>query len=109
MRHAGTPWLAKAVDAAVVAYAFSPIDLVPDFIPVLGLVDDLLLVPLGVWLVLHLVPRDVMEECREKAAAWEREGRSRPCSYAGAAVIVLLWLATAWLAASWLPDRWSAR
>jgi len=74
-----TPLYAKALAALVVAYALSPIDLIPDFIPVLGYLDDLLLLPLGIWLTLRMIPREVILECRERAAAVtlgrSREGR----------------------------------
>jgi uncharacterized membrane protein YkvA (DUF1232 family) len=69
VRDPRVPWYVKALAAAVVGYALSPLDLIPDFIPVLGYVDDLLIVPLGVALVLRLMPRDVMAECRERAQA----------------------------------------
>ena len=67
MRHPQTPWYAKAVGGATLLYALSPIDLIPDFIPVIGHLDDLLLVPLGLWLTISLVPAPVWKECREKA------------------------------------------
>jgi uncharacterized membrane protein YkvA (DUF1232 family) len=97
-RHPRTPWHAKALALAVAAYALSPIDLIPDFIPVLGYLDDLLIVPLGILAVTKLVPADVLAECR---AAAEAAGQ-RPRSLAGAAVIVVLWLAAAGLLAWWL-------
>jgi uncharacterized membrane protein YkvA (DUF1232 family) len=87
-----TPWLARALAGFVAAYALSPIDLIPDFIPVLGLLDDLLIVPAGIWLVLRAVPPALMDEYRAQAAA-----RARPRSRAAAAVIVALWLAAAGL------------
>ncbi len=91
-----TPWYAKAVAAAVTAYVFSPVDLIPDFIPVLGLVDDLVIVPLGIVLALRLVPADVMAEHRATANL----AGARPVSRVAAAVIVLAWIggvaATAW-------------
>jgi uncharacterized membrane protein YkvA (DUF1232 family) len=62
-----TPWYAKLLAAAVIAYAVSPIDLIPDFIPVLGVLDDLIIVPLGIALSLKMIPQEVMTECREKA------------------------------------------
>jgi len=67
-RHPRTPWYAKVLAAGVVAYAFSPIDLIPDFIPVLGYLDDLLIVPAGIALAIKLVPSDVLAECRALAA-----------------------------------------
>src|SRR5512135_3770706 len=85
-----TPWYARAFAALVVAYAFSPIDLIPDFIPVLGYLDDLVLVPLGVWLALKLVPPPVMADCRARAEAGLGEGKSRFKFMA--AVIIALWL-----------------
>ena len=68
-RHPRTPWYAKALIGGVVAYALSPIDLIPDFIPVLGYLDDLVLVPLGIVAAVKLVPPDVMAECRARAQA----------------------------------------
>ena len=85
-----TPLAAKLVAGAVAAYALSPIDLIPDFIPVLGYLDDLLLVPAGIWLVIRLVPGELLAEFRAAAMA-----RERPRSLAGAAAIAALWLAVA--------------
>ena len=106
-RHPRTPRLAKVLAVAVVAYALSPIDLIPDFIPVLGYLDDLLIVPLGIWLVLKLVPGDVMAECRAEADLRMEEWRSAPKSRLAAAVIGFLWLAALalllWLAWRWWP------
>jgi uncharacterized membrane protein YkvA (DUF1232 family) len=84
------PWYAKAVAACVVAYACSPIDLIPDFIPVLGYLDDLILVPLGIALAIRLIPPAVLEEHRATAAA---QAAQRPLSRVGAAIIIGLWLA----------------
>ena len=89
------PWPAKVLALAVAAYALSPIDLIPDFIPVLGYLDDLLLVPLGIFAVVRMIPASLMAEFREKAAA--RTGRPR--SIAGAAVVVVIWLLIAWVIA----------
>src|SRR4051812_41995266 len=83
------PWYVKAVAAAVAAYALSPIDLIPDFVPVLGYLDDLLIVPLGIWLAVRLVPPALMAEFRVAAAAMAR----RPMSRTGLAIIVAVWLA----------------
>jgi uncharacterized membrane protein YkvA (DUF1232 family) len=90
------PWYARVVAACVVAYAFSPIDLIPDPIPILGYLDDLVIVPLGMALALRLIPPVVMAECRERARAGLEGGR--PVSWIAATVIVLIWLALAALA-----------
>ena len=87
-----TPWRARALAGFVAAYALSPIDLIPDFIPVLGWLDDLLVVPAGIWLALRLVPPGLMAEFREQAAA-----QVRPRSRIAALIIVALWLAAAGL------------
>lgn len=84
------PWHAKAVAGAVAAYALSPIDLIPDFIPVLGYLDDLIIVPAGIWLALRLVPPPLMAELRAEA-----DRRAKPTSKVAAAVIVAVWLAVA--------------
>lgn len=91
-----TPLAAKLVAAAVAAYALSPIDLIPDVIPVLGLLDDLLIVPLGILLAIRLIPPPLMQKFRQKASQ-----TPRPESRAGAAVIVALWAAAA-IALLWL-------
>ncbi len=83
-----TPWVARIFAAMVVAYAFSPIDLIPDFIPVLGYLDDLILVPLGIMLALRLIPPAVMEDCRVQAQA----AQDKPVSRAAAIVIVAVWV-----------------
>ena len=93
-RHPRVPILAKLVAALVAAYAFSPIDLIPDFIPVLGLLDDLLIVPAGVWLALRLIPPALKDALREEAATLA----ARPVSRAGLAMVVAIWLALAFLA-----------
>jgi uncharacterized membrane protein YkvA (DUF1232 family) len=87
------PWYARAFAALVVAYAFSPIDLIPDFIPVLGYLDDLVLVPLGIALALRMIPPAVMAECREKAR--EAMALGKPANWAVAAAIIVIWLALA--------------
>ena len=92
------PWYAKLSAALVVGYAFSPIDLIPDAIPVLGYLDDLILVPLGVALAVRMIPEDVLSESRQKAREMVERGE-RPVSRAAAAVIVVLWLALAVLGA----------
>jgi uncharacterized membrane protein YkvA (DUF1232 family) len=98
VRDPRVPWYAKAVGVCVVAYALSPIDLIPDFIPVLGLLDDLVLVPLGLLLVIRLIPPDILAEHRIAAAAIAE----RPVSRAGAAAIVAVWILAAALLAALL-------
>jgi uncharacterized membrane protein YkvA (DUF1232 family) len=92
------PWYAKLFAALVVGYAFSPIDLIPDPIPVLGYLDDLILVPLGVALAVRMIPEDVLSESRQKAREMVERGE-KPVSRAAAAVIVVLWLVLAVLGA----------
>jgi uncharacterized membrane protein YkvA (DUF1232 family) len=93
-----TPWYAKAFALAIAAYALSPIDLIPDFIPVLGYLDELVLLPLAILLAVRLVPPAVMAEHRAAAA----QAASRPVSRAGAAVVVALWVGAAALLLWWL-------
>ena len=89
-RDVRVPWYAKFLAVCVVGYAFSPIDLIPDYIPVLGYVDDLVLVPLGIALVLKMIPEEVMAECREKAQTIMAQGK--PTNWVAASVIVAVWL-----------------
>ena len=96
------PWYAKVLAVIVVGYAISPIDLIPDFIPVVGYLDDVILVPLGILLVIRLIPPEIMAEHRDLAAATQE----RPVSYAAGAVIGCMWLAAA-VALAWLAyDYW---
>ncbi len=94
-----TPWYAKLLVAGVVAYALSPIDLIPDFVPVLGYLDDLVLVPLGIAVAIKLIPPHVLAECRARARDTLRNGR--PVSWVAGAVIIVIWLALAALAIIW--------
>ena len=94
-----TPWYAKALVGMVVAYALSPIDLIPDFIPVLGLLDDLLLLPAGIALAIRMIPRDVLADAREQARAHAESGA--PTSRTAAVVIVGVWLVVLLLAIRW--------
>ena len=91
VRRPDVPWYAKAVAVAVVAYALSPIDLIPDFIPVFGYLDDLVLLPLGIALAARFVPRNVLEECR--AQARRRIAEKGPKNWTAATIVVLIWLA----------------
>jgi len=91
VREPRVPWYAKVLAGCVIAYALSPIDLIPDPIPVLGYLDDLVLIPLGVLAVRHMIPDHVMTECRFKAQALTK----KPTNWIVAAIIVLIWLALA--------------
>lgn len=104
-KHPRTPWYAKALGVFVVAYALSPIDLIPDFIPVLGYVDDVLLLPVLIWLTIKLLPADVVAECRLRADEWMREKGAKPRSRLGAILIVTIWMSFG--VAAWL--WWGAR
>ncbi len=95
-----TPWYARLFAAGVVGYAFSPIDLIPDPIPVLGYLDDLLLIPLGVMLALKMIPPAVMTECREKAQIAMSQGK--PTNWFAAGVIIAIWLLLATLTITFL-------
>ncbi len=94
------PWYARLLAAAVVAYAFSPIDLIPDVIPVIGYLDDLILVPLGIALVIKMIPPHVLAECREKAATAMAEGI--PTNWVAAIIVVCLWFLLGIAAVLWL-------
>jgi uncharacterized membrane protein YkvA (DUF1232 family) len=96
-----TPWYAKALAALIAAYALSPIDLIPDFIPILGYVDELILLPLAIKLAVILVPAPLMVEFRAEAMRREHQPQSR----AGAAIVVTLWAATAALLLWWFWPR----
>lgn len=90
MKHPRTPWYAKATGALTLLYALSPIDLIPDFIPVIGYLDDFVLVPAGLWLTIKLVPKEVWAECEAEAARQALE--KPPKDWRGAVLIVCLWM-----------------
>jgi uncharacterized membrane protein YkvA (DUF1232 family) len=100
-----TPLSAKILAAVVVAYAFSPIDLIPDFIPVLGYLDDLILVPLGVYFTIRLIPPAVLANARREADVWLAQRQATPRSYGAAGVVVLLWVAVAYWAWTVVRER----
>ncbi len=89
-RHPKTPWYAKVFAALVIGYALSPIDLIPDFIPVIGYIDDLIIIPAGVSILIKMIPREVLEECRGKARTQPIDKKRN--NWAVAVVIVLIWL-----------------
>ena len=101
-----TPWHARLFAVFVVGYALSPIDLVPDFVPVLGYLDDLILVPLGLALALKMIPRTVLDECREKAKLELDQGKSS--GWQAGALVILTWLLLG-LVAVVLVVRWVGR
>lgn len=96
-----TPWYAKALALAVAGYALSPVDLIPDFIPVVGYLDDVILVPAGIWLVIRLIPADVLAEHRALADA----ASSRPVNRTATAAIVAIWIVAACTVA-WLSRHY---
>ena len=95
------PWPAKVLAICIAAYALSPIDLIPDFIPVLGYLDDAILLPLGILLVVRMIPPDIMAEHRAAAQI----AQARPQSLAGALAIIAIWIALS-AGAGWLTYRW---
>ncbi|HEY7834942.1 MAG TPA: DUF1232 domain-containing protein, partial [Ktedonobacterales bacterium] len=101
-----TPWYARAVAVCVAAYAFSPLDLIPDFIPVLGLLDDLVLLPLGIALAIRLIPPPVLADCRARAE--QRLTERRPVNWFVVGLIVAVWVSVAALGV-WLALRSFAR
>lgn len=98
------PWYAKAIAVFIVAYALSPIDLIPDFIPVIGYLDELILLPGAVWLALKLMPREVLLDARARAQAWMEAHKPKPRNWIAAGVIIALWMLALW--AIWI---WAVR
>jgi len=94
------PWYARVLAVMVVAYAFSPIDLIPDPIPVLGYLDDLILIPFGIALVIKLIPTEVLQDCREKAALTMQAGK--PKNWVAGGIIILIWVSMFALAVYYL-------
>ncbi len=95
-RHPRTPWYAKVLAALIIGYALSPIDLIPDFIPVVGYLDDLIIIPAGIALLIKIIPEDVLQECRSKA---QSDSLKRKHWVAGV-IIILIWLAVLYLVLS---------
>lgn len=87
-----TPWYAKALAALVLGYVLSPIDLIPDFIPVLGLIDDIILIPAGLWLLCKIIPEDVMADAKDRARIMEARGERAPINWCGALVVIAMWV-----------------
>jgi len=91
-----TPWYARVLTMLIVAYALSPIDLIPDFIPVLGYLDELILMPIGICLVMKLVPAEALADARAKARSWVESRQPKPRNWVAAAVIALVWVLLLW-------------
>jgi len=90
------PWYVKIIITLVVGYAFSPIDLIPDFIPIVGYLDDLIIVPLGIWLAINLLPKDILDECKIQANEDLKSGKEKNW-FAGIFIIVIWILITVWI------------
>ena len=92
LKHPSVSGWAKVIAFVAVAYALSPIDLIPDFIPVLGYLDDLIIVPVLVWLALKLIPTDLMNQARDQAVEWINSNQSKPKSYVGLLIVLVIWM-----------------
>lgn len=99
------PWYAKLLALCIVAYALSPIDLIPDFIPVLGYLDDLILVPLGIYFLLKMIPPEVLAECREKARSAATTKTS--ARWLAAAVVIATWIILGLMAVWLMTGLWT--
>ncbi|PJF04096.1 YkvA family protein [Acinetobacter seifertii] len=97
-RHPQMPWLPKVIAVVAVAYAFSPIDLIPDFIPILGFVDDALILPILIWLALRFTPEQVIFDAEQQANEWLEEHEKAPRNYLVAVLIILIWITLAVMA-----------
>ena len=97
IKHPLTPWHARDFAAVLTAYALSPIDLIPDFIPILGYLDDLIIVPVGVWLLLQMVSTQVLADSRAQADEWFLQGKQKPLSFFGLAIILAVWCFAVWV------------
>jgi uncharacterized membrane protein YkvA (DUF1232 family) len=95
-RHPDTPLLAKALAVLVAGYAFSPIDLIPDFVPLVGYLDEFVLLPGAIYVIFKLIPQPVLDDCQARADQFLREHKHTPRNYLAALVIVLLWAGVLW-------------
>jgi len=102
-----TPWYVKLLVASIVAYAFSPIDLIPDFVPILGYLDDLILLPLGIALAIRLIPDLVLNDCRTRAA--ESIKNEKPVNWIAGAVIIMIWLLLAAVCILWIDQAFMSQ
>ena len=101
-----TPWLPKIISMLAVAYALSPIDLIPDFVPVLGFLDDAVLLPAMIWLAVQLLPDEVVTACRQLAIDWMQVNQRKPVNRWGIALVLMVWALVVLLIIVW-RDRWS--
>ncbi|MCP5245171.1 MAG: DUF1232 domain-containing protein [Burkholderiales bacterium] len=97
-----TPWYVKIMIAAIVGYALSPVDLIPDFIPFFGYLDDLIVLPIGIAFAIRLIPHQVMADCRARALALEVENSQLPVSWTAGIVVILLWVFIMVIFSAWL-------
>jgi uncharacterized membrane protein YkvA (DUF1232 family) len=107
-RHPAVPWLPKALAIFVVAYALSPIDLIPDFVPVLGYVDDVILLPALIWAAIRLIPTPILGQCRDQADQWMSQQGKKPTSRAGALLVVVIWIGFSLALWQWVIKPWLA-
>ncbi len=105
-RHPEVPWPAKAIGLVVVAYALSPIDLIPDFIPILGMLDELIVLPGLIWLAMRLIPAPLLAQCRVQADNWWSVRQCKPVSRWGVVLVVAIWVAAAWAGWRWVLQPW---
>ena len=101
-RHPQMPTAGKILAILIVAYAFSPVDLIPDFIPVLGYLDEVILLPACIWLVLKLTPDPVLSDARQQALDWMDAHRPKPRNYIAAAIFIVLWCVAGWMLWRWM-------
>lgn len=99
-----TPWHVKLLVASIVAYAFSPVDLIPDFVPILGYLDDLVLLPLGIFLAIKLIPDSVLNDCRIRAV--ESMKKKKPVNWIAGVVIITIWLLLAAVCVLWVNQAY---
>ncbi len=106
VRHPLAPWYVKALGIFVVTYALSPIDLIPDFIPVLGYLDDVILLPALIWLTVRMIPAPVLAQCRDRADELMKMPGTKPTSRIGAALIIAVWLIAGVALCLWIIKPW---
>ena len=96
VRDKRTPLWLRSLGYLIVAYALSPVDLIPDFLPVIGYLDELILLPAGLWLMIKFMPQAVLADSRRRADNWLAQGNQRPRSKLGAAIVIVIWITLAW-------------